>query len=134
MPGSMWRCPVRLTRPAVLISALTTAAAVALTGPAASASGSLRVPGSPGQPAAIRATVSYPDLRLPDGRHALVYSDGLAEVSGGPGSPVEFTWVPLLNPSGGSTSLADPGGVGLPDKGQLIADLLRPKSAPYAAQ
>jgi len=63
-----------------------------------------------------------------------VYSDGLAEVSGGPGSPVEFTWVPLLNPSGGSTSLADPGGVGLPDKGQLIADLLRPKSAPYAAQ
>ena len=125
---------MRSSRPAILVCALTTAAAVALTGPAAArASGGLSTPHTPSQPAAIRATVIYPDLRLPNGQHALVYSDGLAEVSGAPGSRVEFTWVPLLN-SGGNTSLADPGGAGLPDKGQLIADLLRSRSAPYAPQ
>jgi hypothetical protein len=124
---------MRLARSAILVCALTTAAAVALTGPAASAHGRLSAPSSPEHPAAIRATVVYRDLRLPDAQHALVYSDGLAEVSGPPGSRVEFTWVPLLNP-GGNTSLADPGGAGLPDKGQLIADLLRSRSAPYAAR
>lgn len=72
---------MRSTRPAILICALTTAATVALTGPAASASG-LSTPRSPGQQAAIRATVIYPDLRLPNGQHALVYSDGLATRDG----------------------------------------------------
>jgi hypothetical protein len=123
---------MRLVRAVILISALTTAAAVAVAGPAARANGRVSAPDSPGQRGAIRATVVYPDLPLPDGRRALVYSDGLAEVSGGQGNRAEFTWVPLLNPSGG-TSLADSGGAGLPGKGQLIADLLRPSSAPYAA-
>ena len=128
---------MRSARPAILICALTTAAAVALTGPGASASGRLISPHSAseptGKPAAIQASVIYPDLRLPNGQHALVYSDGLAEVSGGPGSRVEFTWVPLLNP-GGNTSLADASGAGLPDKAQLITDLLQSRSAPFAAQ
>jgi hypothetical protein len=123
---------MRSARAAVLISVFATAIAVALGGLAASANGRVSAPGSPGQRGAVRATVIYPDLRLPDGRRALVYSDGLAEVSGGPGNRAEFAWVPLLNPSGG-TSLADSGGAGLPDKGQLIADLLRPPSAPYVA-
>ncbi|MBV9448519.1 MAG: hypothetical protein JO345_21755 [Streptosporangiaceae bacterium] len=118
---------------AILIAAITATAAVTLTGPAASASGRVSAPRPPGQPNAARATVSYPDLRLPDGRHALVYSDGLAEVSDSTGNRVEFTWVPLLNPSAG-TSLSDSNGAALPGKGQLIADLLRPPSAPFAAQ
>lgn len=124
---------MRSARPAILICAVTTVAAVALTGSPASANEGLSTPHSASQAAAIRTTVVYPDLRLPDGQHALVYSDGLAEVSGGPGSRVEVTWVPLLNP-GGNTSLADADRAGLPDKGHLIADLLRSKSAPYVAQ
>ena len=124
---------MRSTRPAILISALTTAAAVALTAPAAGATGRLSTPDSPAHPGAVPARVIYPDLRLPDGRHALVYSDGLAEVSGAQGSRVEVTWVPLFNPAG-NTSLADRSGASLPDKGQLVADLLRSRSAPFAAQ
>jgi hypothetical protein len=117
---------------AILISVITTTAAVTFAGPAANANGRVSAPDSPGQRGAIRATVVYPNLPLPDGRRALVYSDGLAEVFGSPGNRVEFTWVPLLNPIGG-TSLADSGGASLPDKGHLIADLLRPPSAPYVA-
>ncbi len=139
---------MRSARPAILICAATIAAALSFAGPAAGAgqeAGAALEPGaaqetgaahSPGQ-AGVRATVAYPDLQLPDGRHALVYSDGLAEVSGGPGqagSRMEFTWVPLLDPNGGGTSLADSGGADLPGKGELIADLLRQRSAPYAPQ
>ena len=119
---------MRSARVTILISAMTTLAAVTLAGPAATARAS--APGSAAQQNAARATIVYPDLPLPDGQHALVYSDGLAELSGSSGNRVEFTWVPLLNPSG-NTSLTDPGGAGLPGKGQLIADLLRPPSAPY---
>lgn len=75
---------MRSARPAILISAVMISAAASIAGPAASASqvaGAPRVADaahSPGRAAAVRATVAYPDLQLPDGRHALVYSDGLA--------------------------------------------------------
>jgi hypothetical protein len=133
---------MRSARPAILVCAATIAAALSFTGPAAGASqeaGAAQETGathSPGQ-AAVRATVAYPDLQLPDGRHALVYSDGLAEVSDGPGQAgnrMKFTWVPLLNANGGGTSLNDSGGTDLPGTGELIADLLRQRPAPYAAQ
>src|SRR5437660_12065907 len=75
-------CPMRLARAVILISAFATAAGVTLAGPVAGASGRAGAPGSAGQGGAVRAAVVYPDLRLPDGRRALVYSDGLAEVSG----------------------------------------------------
>ena len=107
---------------AILISAVTIA--ISLAGPA-SANKRVTAPDSAGRQGVVQAAVVYPDLRLPDGRRALVYSDGLAEVSDSSGSRVEFTWIPLLNP--------DSGGAGLPGKGQLMADLLRPSSAPYAA-
>jgi hypothetical protein len=107
---------MRSAHAAILISAVTIT--IALASPA-SANERGTAPYSTGPQGAVQAaTVVYPDLRLPDGRRALVYSDGLAEVSDSSGNRVEFTWVPLLNE-------------GLPDKGQLIADLLRPSSAPY---
>src|SRR5579859_3386988 len=115
--------PMRPARAVILIAAVTTAAAATIAGPAARAAGPARPPDSLGQPG---ATVAYPDLRLPDGRRALVYSDGLAEVSDRTGSQTEFTWVP--------PAAADPDGAGLPDRGQLTADLMSPSSAPYVAQ
>jgi hypothetical protein len=136
---------MRSVRAVILITAVTTAAAVTMAGPAASANERVHGPVSPGQRDTARAAVVYPDLRLPDGRHALVYSDGLAEVSDSTSNRVEFTWVPLLNPDGGTSlyqgepshrtpAAAGSSGAGLPGKGQLIADLLRPPSAPYVPQ
>jgi hypothetical protein len=86
-------------------------------------------------PATVKPTVSYPHLALPGGQWAVVYSDGLAEVhrgNQGAGGQVKLVRLPL------SGSDADTSAVGavnrpLPPKGEIIADLLRNDSTPYAA-
>lgn len=109
-----------------IVTAVLATSAVAVTSPAA---GAAQRAGAPAQAGTTRPDVVYRDLPLPGGRHALVYSDGLAEVFTGGQSRVEFRWVPLLNPTGG-TSLAGAGGTELPAKGDLIADLTRQASLP----
>ncbi len=132
---------MRLARVPILTAALATAAAVTLAAPAvaatrsAGAAAAVAVAGRvPGHGEVARPSVAYRNLALPGGQHALVYSDGLAEVFQGTGSRVEFRWVPLLDPSGGATPAAGSGASELPSEGELIADLARGAPSPYAAQ
>jgi hypothetical protein len=128
---------MRLTCLPILTAALATAAAVTLTAPAAGAAATAGAAGrAPGTARAVvaRPGVAYRNLALPGGQHALVYSDGLAEIFQGTGSRAEFRWVPLLNPSGGTTLATGSGAAELPSKGELIADLARSAPSPSAAQ
>ncbi len=102
---------------------------------AAAAAGSA-ARGQTGHPAAgaaaARPTVAYSRLALPGGAWARVYSDGVAEVyrTGDQGAEIEH--VPLLNPAGG-TSPAGKGRLELPARGQLTADLIHGRPAPFEA-
>jgi len=82
--------------------------------------------------ASARPTLVYPHLALPRGEWAQVYSDGIAEVYRAGGTVSEIEHLPLLNPDGG-TSPAGYGALELPNKGQLISDLIHGSGAPYAA-
>jgi hypothetical protein len=87
--------------------------------------------------AGAKPTLVYPHLSLPSGGWAQVYSDGFAVVfrhRAGSRSATESAMehVPLFNPLGG-TGPAGHGPLELPPKGQLIADLARPSTTPYAA-
>jgi hypothetical protein len=81
------------------------------------------------QPSSPRATVVYRHLDLPGGKWATVYSDGLAEVHTADDRHTMITWVPGLNVDGATATDRK-----LPGKGQLIMDLARGESVPYAPQ
>ena len=77
-------------------------------------------------PPSAAPSVAYQDLSLPGGRHATVYTDGLAEVSGVTKDGkrgTEFRWIPLLGSDGAAP--------GLPSKNQIAADLASGPAARY---
>jgi hypothetical protein len=127
-------CTFRM-RPALAAWASLLAVAGLVAAPALGASTSAAAATAKG--ASAKPTLVYPHLSLPNGGWAQVYSDGMAEVyrprAGSRSvmaSAVEH--VPLFNPLGG-TGPAGEGTRELPPKGQLIADLARPDTTPYAA-
>jgi hypothetical protein len=130
---------VRLSVTSSVIAACTTVAALVLVGPASASASLLRSSAkaessrAAASPAGAGAgpTLVYQHLGLPDGGWAQVYSDGIAEVYQAGGTTSEIQHVPLLNPDGG-TSPAGYGALELPNKGQLISDLIQGHGAPYA--
>ena len=99
------------------LTVLVTAAALAAT-PAETAAAA--------PPPSAAPSVAYQNLSLPGGRHATVYTDGLAEVSGVTKDGklgTEFRWIPLLGSDGAAP--------GLPSKNQIAADLASGPAARY---
>ncbi len=131
---------MRLSVTSSVIAACTTVAALALVAPGSASASLLQASAAETQSshtaaspagAGAGATLVYPHLALPNGGWAQVYSDGIAEVYRAGGTTSEIQHVPLLNPDGG-TSPAGSGALELPNKGQLISDLIQGHSAPYA--
>jgi hypothetical protein len=91
--------------------------------------GAAVIPASPASAAppavANRPTIAYQRLALPDGRYAVVYTDGVAEVVDPKRGASEFQYVPLR------TTADNPAGA-LPAKPDLIATLAQGHPAAYA--
>src|SRR5262249_11711756 len=79
---------------------------------------------------APKATLTYPQLKLPGGQWAAVYSDGIAEVHRGnqaTGDQVKLVRLPMA----GSDAVTSAASQRLPSRGDIIMDLVHSSGTAY---